>query len=41
MILDNLEEEFSADKIIKKLQKRFTINESLAWKYFEQFSNKD
>ncbi len=41
MILDNLEEGFPADKIIKKLQKRFTINESLAWKYFEQFSNKD
>ena len=30
MILDNLEEGFSAEKIIKKLQKRFTLEEELA-----------
>ena len=41
MILDNLENNCPTEKIIKKLQKHFTINENLAWKYFEQFSKKE
>lgn len=41
MILDNLEDGLPIEKIIKKLEKYFTINENLAWKYFEQFSKKE
>lgn len=39
MILDNLEEGFPAEKIIKKLQKCFAIEEEMAWKYFNYFSD--
>ncbi|MDU7710174.1 MAG: hypothetical protein E7J94_23255 [Clostridium sp.] len=37
LVLDYIEEEFDKDKIIKKLQKRFTITEDKAKEYYERF----
>lgn len=38
MILDNLEEGFTKEKIVSKLQKRFQLTQEQAEQYFEQFS---
>ena len=37
LVLDYIEEEFDKDKIIKKLQKRFTMTEDKAKEYYERF----
>ena len=38
LILDNLEEGFTKEKIVSKLQKRFQLTQEQAEQYFEQFS---
>ena len=37
LILDNLEEGFSKQKILEKLQKRFDLTREQAKQYFEKF----
>lgn len=37
-VLDNLEEQIPAEKILMKLQKRFSLTEEAARGYFERFS---
>ncbi len=37
LILDNLEEGFSKQKILEKLQKRFDLTSEQAKQYFEKF----
>ncbi|NBH35853.1 hypothetical protein D3Z58_20485 [Clostridiaceae bacterium] len=40
IILDNLEEGISKDRILIKLQKRFDLTEKQAAQYYQQFSHK-
>lgn len=41
MILDNLEEGISKEKILKKLQKRFSLTAEKAANYYEKFAKND
>ena len=38
LILDNLEEQVTQERILTKLQKRFNLNETEAKHYYEQYS---
>ena len=38
LILDNLEEQITQERILTKLQKRFNLNETEAKHYYEQYS---
>ena len=38
LILDNLEEQVTQERILTKLQKRFNLNETEAKYYYEQYS---
>lgn len=40
LILDNLDEGFSKEKILTKLQKRFDLTKDQAEQHFQQFSHK-
>ena len=39
-ILDNIEERISAERILQKLQKRFSLSEEKAGYYYDKFSDK-
>ena len=38
LILDNLEEQVTQERILRKLQKRFSLSEKEAKQYYEQYS---
>lgn len=38
LILDNLEEQVTQERILRKLQKRFNLSEKEAKQYYEQYS---